>query len=188
MERLSDSEAMQRVHGGNSSLLGLLFERHRGSLFGSFFRRTGDASLSEDLVQDTFFRAYKYRESFRSGQEFLPWLHRIAKNVLYSALRKNGRMPKSMDDGELLSQVECERPSPDQVSSQSIERDYLYQALETLPEQQRQLIVLRRIENRSYAEIAELLGCELAPLKVKVHRAYLVLQKTVLAMTQETKS
>ena len=189
MEALSDNEAMQQILGGNSRLLGVLFERHRGSLFGSFFRRTGDASLSEDLVQDTFIRAFKYRESFRKGQEFLPWLHQIARNVLYAALRKNGRQPGgSSDDGELLSQVECERPAPDQASSVSIERDYLYQALESLPEQQRQLIVLRRIENRSYSEIAQLLGCELAPLKVRVHRAFLVLQKTVLAMTQEAKS
>lgn len=177
---------MTRVIRGESGCLGILFERHRGSLFGSFVRRTGDRALSEDLVQDTFYRAYKYRKSFRSGQDFLPWIHRIARNVLYAALKKKGRRVDSpADDDSLLSQVKCDRPAPDHLSAQSNERDYLYQALELLSEEQRQLIVLRRIENRSYGEIARLLNCDEAPLKVRVHRAFLKLQQSVLKMTQE---
>jgi len=152
-------------------------------------RRTGDASLSEDLVQDTFYRAFKYRQSFRLGQEFFPWMHQIARNVLYGALKKRGRQPnRPGDDDELLSQVECQRPSPDHLSGVAVEREYLYQALETLTESDRQLIVLRRIENLSYEEIARVLGCEMQPLKVRVHRAFLKLQKAVIRMTQETRS
>lgn len=177
---------MEQVREGEPGFLGVLFERHRGSLFGSFMRRTGDASLSEDLVQDTFYRAFKYRQSFRLGQEFLPWLHQIARNVLYGALKKRGRqMDDPGDNGDLLSQVECQRGTPDHLSDQAVERDYLYQALETLPESDRQLIILRRIQDLSYEEIAEILGCEIQPLKVRVHRAFLKLQKKVLRMTQE---
>ena len=180
---------MERVREGEPRYLGVLFERHRGSLFGSFMRRTGDASLSEDLVQDTFYRAFKYRQSFRLGQEFFPWMHQIARNVLYGALKKRGRQPnRPGDDDELLSQVECQRPSPDHLSGVAVEREYLYQALETLTESDRQLIVLRRIENLSYEEIARVLGCEMQPLKVRVHRAFLKLQKAVIRMTQETRS
>lgn len=180
---------MERVREDEPRYLGVLFERHRGSLFGSFMRRTGDASLSEDLVQDTFFRAFKYRKSFRLGQDFLPWVHQIARNVLYGALKKRGRTPdRPGDDDDLLSQVECQRPSPDHLSDQAVERDYLYQALETLSEADRQLIVLRRIQSRSYEEIANLLGCEMQPLKVRVHRAFIKLQRKVLQMTQENQS
>ena len=180
---------MERVREGEPRYLGVLFERHRGSLFGSFMRRTGDASLSEDLVQDTFFRAFKYRQSFRLGQEFLPWVHQIARNVLFGALKKRGKTPdRPGDEDDLLSQVECERPSPDHLSDQAVERDYLYEALETIPETDRQLIVLRRIQGLSYEEIARVLNCEIRPLKVRVHRAFLKLQKVVIRMTQETRS
>ena len=185
---MTDNEAMKLVIRGQTGCLGLLFERHRGSLFGSFMRRTGDPTLSEDLVQDTFFRVFKYRETFRVGQEFLPWLHRIARNVLFTALKKNIRRADFLpDDDRLLSEVECDRPAPDHLTEQASERDRLYQALEQLPEEQRQLIILRRIENRTYEEIARLLHCDEAPLKVRVHRAFLKLQQVVLKMNPELK-
>ena len=186
---MTDNDAMTQVIRGESGCLGLLFERHRGSLFGSFVRRTGDPALSEDLVQDTFFRVFKYRNTFRTGQEFLPWLHRIARNVLYTALKKKVRRADLLtDDDRLLSEAECDRPAPDDLTQQASERDRLYEALEQLPEEQCQLIVLRRIENRSYPEIARLLGCDEAPLKVRVHRAFLRLQQTVLKMNKEMKA
>ncbi len=186
---MTDNEAMAAVIRGESRCLALLFERHRGSLFGSFVRRTGDPALSEDLVQDTFFRVFKYRNTFRVGQDFLPWLHRIARNVLFTALKKNVRRADLLtDDDRLLSKVECDRPAPDDLSEQASERERLYRALEQLSEEQRQLIVLRRIENRSYEEISRLLHCDEAPLKVRVHRAFLKLQQTVLRMNQEVKT
>ncbi len=176
---------MERVREGDSASLGVLFERHRGSLFGSFVRRTGDPTLSEDLVQDTFMRAFRYRKSFRGGQPFLPWLHRIARNVLYAALKRRGvAVNEDGEPGELLADTPCPRPLPDQLSAVSTEREILYEALEQLPEPQRQLIVLRRIQNLDYDEIATLLDCEVAPLKVRVHRAFLKLQRIVVSLTE----
>ena len=179
---------MERVLEGESECLGVLFERHQGSLFGSFMKRTGDAALSEDLVQDTFYRAFKYRASFRRSQDFLPWLHQIARNVLYAALRKRGTRPDyPKEDGTLLSEMKCQQPSPYQLSAQAIERDRLYEAIEALPESERQLIVLRRIQDHSYEEMARILGCNVGPLKVRVHRAFKKLQKLVLEMAEETR-
>jgi RNA polymerase sigma factor (sigma-70 family) len=179
---------MKRARNGDTESMGVLFERHRGSLFGSFVRRIGDPSQAEDMVQDTFVRAFKYRDSFRPDQAFLPWLHQIARNVLYAALKKQGRQHGTpADDHELLSQVPCSSQSPYQASAQSAEKDFLYAALERLPEEQRQLIILRRIQNLDYEEIAQLLDCKIGPLKVRVHRAFLKLRKIVTEQSDALK-
>src|SRR5258706_15843676 len=77
----TDTQVMQNVREGDTSKLALLFERHHIALYGYFVRLSGKRELSEDMVQEVFFRILKYRHTYRGDGEFVPWMYHIARNV-----------------------------------------------------------------------------------------------------------
>src|SRR6188768_891338 len=80
---------MLKVKDGDLDRLGLLFERYKKPLFGFFYGMNKDAELSEDLVQNVFFRILKYRYLFRGEGDFRTWMFHIARNVSHDHYRKN---------------------------------------------------------------------------------------------------
>jgi RNA polymerase sigma factor (sigma-70 family) len=79
---LSDNSIMLKVKNGDLDKLGLLFERHHRALFGFVFHMTGQRELSEDMVQNVFYRILKYRHTFRGDGEFKTWMYHMARNVI----------------------------------------------------------------------------------------------------------
>jgi RNA polymerase sigma-70 factor (ECF subfamily) len=77
----TDSQLMEAVRGGELGQLGLLFERHHRRLYGFCRRLTGSPTAAEDLVQEIFMRLLRYRESYRPGAEFAPWMYTLARNA-----------------------------------------------------------------------------------------------------------
>src|SRR5437868_11302933 len=78
---LPDEELMFLVRNGVVEMLGVLFDRYQSPLFNFYCKLTGDRSVSEDLVQDVFYRILKYRKSYQSGMSFRSWMYQIARNV-----------------------------------------------------------------------------------------------------------
>jgi DNA-directed RNA polymerase specialized sigma24 family protein len=102
LETLSDNALMQKVKEGDIDRLGLLFERYKKPLFGFFYGLNKDAGLSEDLVQNVFFRILKYRYLFRGepagrpgGGDFKTWMFHIARNVKNDHYRKENKLGKT---------------------------------------------------------------------------------------------
>src|SRR5690348_11487914 len=81
LEALTDNALMLRVRDGETDTLGLLFERYKRPLYGFFYGMNRDSELSEDLVQNVFFRILKYRYLFRGEGDFKTWMFHIARNV-----------------------------------------------------------------------------------------------------------
>src|SRR4051794_34518840 len=163
-EPLLDEELMLRVRGGGISSLAALFERHHVALFYFFSRLTGDPPASEDLVQDTFYRILKYRESYRPGTSFRTWMYQVARNA------KADRFHKQRNEVELdAAPVAVVLPIDAVEAQQQVAQ--LKQALLALPEEKRELLVLSRYQGLNYQEIATLLQCEVGTVKVRVHRA-----------------
>src|SRR3977135_1377557 len=79
---------MQAVRDGDLGGLAILFERHHRSLFNYFVRINGNRDLSEDLVQDVFFRMLKYRKTYRPEHSFTAWMYHIARNTHVDSMRK----------------------------------------------------------------------------------------------------
>ena len=103
---------MWQVRDGEVEKLGVLFERHQRMLFNFFVRLTNDRELSEDLVQEVFFRMLKYRDTFQSGNPFRAWMFQVARNAHFDALRKSqreARLADSAPEGEMV----CPEPAPD---------------------------------------------------------------------------
>jgi RNA polymerase sigma factor (sigma-70 family) len=168
LKQPTDLELMTAVQQGEIENMGVLFERHHSRIYDFCHRMTGSQAVSEDLVQEAFMRALKYRHSFRGDSDFLPWLYRLARNVCYDHFSKSRQMP--MADTELP-----ERVSPEPTAAEDVVRNeqicQLRQALLRLPVERREALVLSRFEFRSYSEIADLMETSVGAVKVKVHRA-----------------
>lgn len=163
-DALTDEELMLRVHNDEVETLAELFERHHVALFNFFHRLTGDASASEDLVQDSFYRVLKYRRSYKPGTSFRTWMYQIARNV------RNDRFRRRRDEVDLEeAPVATVLPVDTVDGQQQVSR--LRAALMQLPEEKRELLLLSRFQGLKYDEIARLLQVEVGTVKVRVHRA-----------------
>ena len=89
---------MIAVQQGEVGQMGTLFERHHARIYNFCHRMTGSQAASEDLVQEAFMRALKYRQTFRGDSDFLPWLYRLARNVCNDYFHKNQRFPVTVEE------------------------------------------------------------------------------------------
>ncbi|MBI3193246.1 MAG: RNA polymerase sigma factor [Ignavibacteriae bacterium] len=165
---------MIQVRDGELHQLALLFERHHVALYNYYVRQASDRDLSEDFVQEVFLRIIKYRHTFRGEGEFLPWMYHIARNVQIDHARKWGRETKY--DEETHDQI-CDDPIPDDHVEQLQNVGMLQKALAKLSPEKREVLILSRYQEMKYSAIAELLGCTVEVVKVRVHRALNDLRK-----------
>ncbi len=165
---------MHRVRAGDVSLVSHLFERHHRRLYRFCWRMTGKAQVSEDLVQEVFLRVLRFRETFREGNLFTPWIFSIARNVHHDGWRKNRR--------EAPLEITAQLPAAEGVPIEKQEElERLRLAMAALPEDQRELLVMHRYAGMSHAEIAETLGCEEGASRARLHRALNNLREIYLA-------
>jgi RNA polymerase sigma-70 factor (ECF subfamily) len=181
----TDLELMIAVQHGEVGQMGTLFERHHTRIYNFCHRMTGSQAASEDLVQEAFMRALKYRQSFRGDADFLPWLYRLARNVCNDYFQKNKRFPVTVD--ELPDEVSDDPSALDNAEHRE-QVCLLRQALLRLPVERREVLILSRFEFRNYEEIARLLGCSVGAVKVRVHRAMNQLRETYREMLKENES
>jgi len=169
LETLSDNSLMLKVKDGDLDRLGLLFERYKKPLFGFFYGMNKDAELCEDLVQNVFFRILKYRYLFRGEGDFKTWMFHIARNVNHDHYRKNklGKRESVEDWNEKLGHSDIYTTHVQQDE----ELKMLSLAMDRLPEDKREILLLSKFQDKKYKEIGEIIGCSEGAVKVKVFRA-----------------
>jgi RNA polymerase sigma-70 factor (ECF subfamily) len=132
-----------------------------------------DRDSAADLLQETFMRVHQYRHRFSGESRFRPWLFRVARNACRDHLSRAHK--RTSTEAEWLRERPvraAEAPSEVVVA--------LEQALATLPADDRELLVLKRLHELSYAEIASVVGCSEGAARVRMHRAFARLQKACL--------
>jgi RNA polymerase sigma factor (sigma-70 family) len=161
---LPDEEVMLMVRDGSVQMLEVLFDRYQKPLFNFYAGLTKDRPASEDLVQEVFVRILKYRATYKPGTKFRPWIYQIARNA------RTDQMKKYIPNAE-----PAEESEPMQPPANSLENDQqhalLRRALDKLPEEKREILLLSRFQGLRYEEIAQLLGLQVGAVKVRVHRA-----------------
>jgi RNA polymerase sigma-70 factor (ECF subfamily) len=182
VESLTDNELMARVRAGETEKLGVLFERHHRLLFSFLVRLTNDRELSEDTVQDTFLRMLKYRHTFRPDKAFRSWMFQIARNVIHGRAQAR-RNEHSGIDPDLMETLECPQPTPDSQLNLSVETRLLEDALARLSPEKREVLLLSRIRELRGREVAEILGCNEATVRVRLHRALTELKEVFHRLT-----
>jgi RNA polymerase sigma-70 factor (ECF subfamily) len=171
----SDEALMAQVREGDLRRLAILFERHHRALFNFFVHMNGDPDLSDDLVQDVFFRILRYRASYDNRRPFSAWMYQIARNVNLDNARKRRselQLAAEADEDERGPREPVSMtPDAERAASRREEVRLLRKALELLPEDKREILILSRFQNLKYHEIAAILGCEVGAVKVRVYRA-----------------
>lgn len=173
---VTDEMLMERVVSGDLQALGMLFERHKQLLFGFLLRMLHDQTLAEDVLVDTFLRVQDRRATYKSGLKFTTWLYTIACHLATDTLR--GRARREQLDQQLAVD---EAASPLDPTLEACERNELAAAVRaavnSLPEEQRIVILLREYEGFSYREISQVTGSTEESVRVRAHRARLTLRK-----------
>lgn len=160
---------MGKVRDGDLDKLGLLFERYKRPLYGFFYGLNKDQELSEDLVQNTFFRILKYRHLFRGEGDFKTWMFHIARNVSHDHYRKTKiKVKEAVEKWENKLGHEENQASDMEHAD---EHTMLSKAMDLLPTDKREILLLSKYQEKKYKEIGEILGCSEGAVKVKVFRA-----------------
>jgi RNA polymerase sigma factor (sigma-70 family) len=168
MDRVADDRLMREVRDGDVRKLGELFERHHVALFNFYLRMGEDRAGAEDMVQDVFFRMLRFRHTFKDGTPFATWMYSIARNTRIDHFRKSRRETALGPEENVTAD---RRPSAAASLELKQETDLVRRALYMLPEDKRELLVLARYQELKYEQIAELVGCEVGTLKVRIYRA-----------------
>ena len=155
---------MGAVRGGNAQQLAILFERYHLALFRFYYRLSGDRQSSEDLVQEVFWRILKYRETYQPGAPFTTWMYRIARNAQTDHWRKKKPEVGFADNWDAPAE-------PGVTLEEKEQHELVRRALAMLPAEKREVLVLSRYQGMKYEQIADLLGCEVGTIKVRVFRA-----------------
>jgi RNA polymerase sigma-70 factor (ECF subfamily) len=160
-------------------------------MYGAALRLTRNPADAEDLLQETFTRAFSAYDSFQSGTNLKAWLYRIMMNTYISSYRKAKRSPQTVptDDIEPFSYVrslaEDGGKTPEAEVLERIPDEEVKVALEELPEQFRMAVLLADVEGFSYKEIADITDTSIGTVMSRLHRGRKALQKALWSYARE---
>lgn len=162
---LTDQELVRAYINGNANALSSLVERYKDKIFTSIYLLVKDKYLAEDIFQEVFI---KIIDTLRNGRytdegKFLPWALRIAHNMCVDHFRKVKRSPsiKTSDDHDIFEVLNFSEAGADQKIMANQSHDRIRRMVDLLPEDQREVIILRNYADKSFKEIAELTNCSI---------------------------
>ena len=177
MTREQELAVIRRVQRGDANAFEYLVAAYEKNVYNLALRMTGSPEDAEDMAQEASLKAYSSLDSFRGDSKFSVWLYRIVSNVCLDFLRRQKKrqsfsLSMEDDDGE---QTELELPDlsrlPEEELEKKLTRDAVRRGLAQLPEDARQILLLREIQGLSYEEIGETLGLEPGTVKSRIFRA-----------------
>jgi RNA polymerase sigma-70 factor (ECF subfamily) len=174
----TDEEAANRARQGDQAAFRLLVERHSHAIFRLAFRISGNEYDAEDLVQETFLRAYKQLVAFDGRAAVGTWLYRICVNCSLDLIRVR-KQRRSDDTTRWLDRMATSDPGPERLLQSHQIAALLEPALDLLSETERTAFILRHHEGLGIEEIAELLGVERGAAKHSVFRAVQKLRRAL---------
>lgn len=154
----TDEELMLAYGTGDVGAFQTLYSRHRGPLFRHLGRQVRDTALAEELFQDVWQRVITARERYRPDAKFSTWLYQIAHNRVADHWRAKQHRPDAPGDADEQAARIPDPQTPDRQLSAFEERRRLQLALEELPEDQREVVLLRLEQELSLEEIGEITG------------------------------
>lgn len=184
---LTDGQAVGRARTGDSDAFRVLVERHSRSLFRLAFRMTGNQQDAEDVVQESFMRAYKQLAKFDERATFGTWLYRIAANCSLDLVRSRKRRQEHLapqeaagsDIDDPVTLLPSSDPTPERVALSGEVRERLQEAMQELSATERTAFVLRHFEGMCMEEVSRVLECQPGAAKHSVFRAVQKLRRAL---------
>ncbi len=183
-DTLSDHELMLAVRDGELDALGELFERHHGPLYGFLVKLTGQRTAAEDIAQTVFQRMLKYRHTYRDDGSFTAWMYHLGRRCAADHFRKNNAAPAATDPSQLQDHADDTPHAGDRAATRD-DHALLHSALGRLDRDDREVLLLSRFQELSFAEIAAILECSVGAAKVRAHRALRELRDTYFQLQKE---
>ncbi len=191
-----EQKLVERLKRQDEAAFNELVQLYQARIFRLVFRMIGDRAEAEDLAQEVFVTVFKSIGTFRGDSKLSTWMYRVAANhcknrIKYLKRRARGKKQEldeiahghAIESSTMNTSARLARP--DQVVEGKEMEAFIRQALGELSEEQRQLVVLRDIENLTYEEIRDVTGLAAGTVKSRLHRARITLQRRVLSLQGE---
>jgi len=182
--RKKDLDLIKRVLNGDERAYQQLVTDYHNLVFGIVLRLVGNKTDAEDLVQEVFVKVYRYLDRYNGEFAFATWIIKIATNHSIDFLRKSKLKTTPLDvnaddkdNPASYKQYAANTPSPDKALLVKEQKKIIEDAIDTLPEKYRIIIVLRHTEEKNYDEIATLLNIPIGTVKARLFRAREMLNK-----------
>ena len=182
MSELTDIEIIEKIRKGDSEAFAEIVRRYQDRVFRYLYSHIGSYDEAEDAAQDVFIQVMESIHSFRGESKFSTWLYSVTANYCRNFRRKNGRAVV-VPIFRIAGGEEIELPLADDrenIESRFVENEMLSvmrEEMSCLPDDYRQILVLRDIEGLPYEEISEITGISLSNVKVRIHRGREMLKK-----------
>lgn len=165
LTNLSDQELITLYLDGDSDAISTLVERYKDKLYTSIYLLVKDKYLAEDFFQDTFCKIIDTLQTGKYNEEgkFLPWAMRIAHNLCIDHFRKVKRKPpiQTKDNWDIFESINLSEPGADDQIIKTQNHSDLRKMIDLLPEEQREVIVMRHYADLSFKQISSLTGCSI---------------------------
>ncbi|AWM14771.1 sigma-70 family RNA polymerase sigma factor [Flavobacterium sp. NRK F10] len=180
---LSDAVLVKNYVGGNEQALATLIERHQSKIYGFIYSKIQDRDICDDIFQDTFIKVIRTLKSKTYNEEgkFLPWVMRIAHNLVIDYFRKSKKMPMQRDTEEfsIFSFMSDDNPNIEgKIILEQVEMD-LSRLIDELPDDQKEVLVMRIYQDLSFKEIADLTGVSINTALGRMRYALMNLRKVI---------
>ena len=181
--KVPDSSLIRDYLGGNENALGVLIDRHQHRIYSFIFSKVFDRDIAEDIFQDTFIKVIRTlkRGKYNEEGKFLPWVMRIAHNLVIDHFRKNKRMPKFDNNGDfnIFSVLSDDSLNAEkQIIKDQIECD-VKELIKELPEDQLEVLTMRIYKDMSFKEISERTGVSINTALGRMRYALINLRKII---------
>ncbi|UJH67166.1 RNA polymerase sigma factor [Allomuricauda sp. SCSIO 65647] len=181
--QIDDSVLVKNYIDGDEKALEVLINRHNQRISSFIYSKVLDRDITEDIFQDTFIKVIKTlkKGSYSEEGKFLPWVMRIAHNLIIDHFRKNKRMPKfeGSEDFNIFSVIKDEKLNAEkQLIKNQIDSD-LTLLIEELPEDQKEVLIMRIYKDMSFKEISENTGVSINTALGRMRYALINLRKIV---------
>jgi RNA polymerase sigma-70 factor (ECF subfamily) len=177
----TDEELVARSKTGDIDSFNQLVKRWERPIFALAYRTLGREEDARDVTQETFLRAFRALSGFKGDAKFSSWLYRIALNLCRDWIRKERRAPLvAVPEGVDVEQLAAERGPVESVEDLAARAELgreVARAMEFLPPEQRQAIILKEYHGLTFQEIADLMKCPLSTVKTRVYQGLSTLRK-----------
>jgi RNA polymerase sigma-70 factor (ECF subfamily) len=181
---LQNEELMARIAEGDEYAFEILVNRHQTSVLNFIYRFIGDRTQAKDLAQELFIRVWQAAKTYKPEAKFTTWLYRITANLCLNELKSSRRKKlfqflRSDVDNEIHGEKDFPdgSPSPEDLLLAKERSHQITKALQSLPENQRMAVILKRYDDFSYEEIARILNCSVSAVESLLVRGKKSLQE-----------
>ncbi|MEL1240464.1 RNA polymerase sigma factor [Flavobacterium flavipallidum] len=181
--QIPDALLVQDYVAGSEDALATLIKRHESKIYGFIYSKVSDRDVSDDIFQDTFIKVIKTlkSQSYNEEGKFLPWVMRIAHNLVIDYFRKNKKMPfyRETEEFSVFSVMTDDSLTiENQLIADQVEMD-LQKLIEELPQDQKEVLVMRMYKDMSFKEISEVTGVSINTSLGRMRYALMNLRKVI---------